>query len=88
MIQDIDRIAGLARPAAARPPLDSRGASRSNFLAFVIGGLVIAVGCLAFMYHDGRQASARDLASTGSIQAERDAPGRGLSLLSAPAARP
>lgn len=71
---------------ADRPPqrtrLDTRGASRSNFLAFVIGGLVMAVASLAFMYHDGRQ-SARDLVTTGSIPAQGDpvTSGRGLGLL-------
>ena len=69
-----------ASPERGRP--DSRGASRSNFLAFVIGGLVIALGSLAFMYHDGKQ-TARELVTTGSIpgQAEQ-APARGFGLLS------
>ena len=82
MSHDLDRAPGPAGPASERPRFDSRGASRSNFLAFIIGGLVIALGSLAFLYHDGRQA-ARDLVTTGSIpaQTERDGAGRGVGFL-------
>jgi cytoskeletal protein RodZ len=40
---------------------DRRG---SNFLAYLIGGLVIAVGLLAFLFYDGR--SGNDPVTTGS----------------------
>ena len=36
----------------------------SNFLAFLIGGLVIAVGLLAFLFYDG--GNSRDVNTTGS----------------------
>ena len=36
----------------------------SNFLAFLIGGLVIAVGLLAFLFYDG--GDSRDVTTTGS----------------------
>ena len=36
----------------------------SNFLAFLIGGLVIAVGLLAFLFYDG--GNTRDVTTTGS----------------------
>ena len=36
----------------------------SNFLAFLIGGLVIAVGLLAFLFYDG--GNSRDVTTTGS----------------------
>ncbi len=41
---------------------DSRGGS--NFLAFLIGGLVIAVGLLAFLFYDGGNSG--DVNTTGS----------------------
>ena len=39
----------------------------SNFLAFLIGGLVIAVGLMAFLFYDGGDMSGRDVTTTGSI---------------------
>ena len=50
--------------------------SGSNWLAFLIGGLVIALGLLAFLFYDGGNTS-RDVSTTGSITTQ-----------SAPAAAP
>ena len=48
---------------------DARVADRdtggSNFLAFLIGGLVIAIGLLAFLFYDGGS-TGRDVSTTGS----------------------
>jgi len=41
-----------------------RDTGSSNFLAFLIGGLVIAIGLLAFLFYDG--GSSRDVNTTGS----------------------
>jgi hypothetical protein len=41
-----------------------RDTGGSNFLAFLIGGLVIAVGLLAFLFYDG--GNSRDVTVTGS----------------------
>src|SRR4051812_23646444 len=56
-----------------------RDTGGSNFLAFLIGGLVIAVGLLAFLFYDG--GNTRDVTTTGSTtpRIERPAsPGLGL----------
>ena len=42
-----------------------RDTGGSNFLAFLIGGLVIAVGLLAFLFYDG--GNTRDVTTTGSL---------------------
>jgi hypothetical protein len=42
-----------------------RDTGGSNFLAFLIGGLVIAVGLLAFLFYDG--GNTRDVTTTGSV---------------------
>jgi hypothetical protein len=42
-----------------------RDAGASNFMAFLIGGLVIAVGLLAFLFYDG--GNTRDVTTTGSV---------------------
>ena len=41
-----------------------RDTGGSNFLAFLIGGLVIAVGLMAFLFYDG--GNSRDVTTTGS----------------------
>jgi hypothetical protein len=41
-----------------------RDTGGSNFLAFLIGGLVIAVGLLAFLFYDG--GNTRDVTTTSS----------------------
>ena len=43
-----------------------RESGGSNFLAFLIGGLVIAIGLLAFLFYDGGSTGGRDVSTTGS----------------------
>ena len=43
-----------------------RESGSSNFLAFLIGGLVIAIGLLAFLFYDGGSTGGRDVSTTGS----------------------
>ena len=38
----------------------------SNFWAFLIGGLVIALGLLAFLFYDGGSTTGRDVSTTSS----------------------
>lgn len=73
MTNQTDRVLGTTGSPARLEgtALDNRGASRSNFLAFVIGGLVIAVGFLTFFYYDGRQAGAGDLVAARSFAGGR-----------------
>lgn len=40
---------------------------RSNFVAFLIGGLVIGVGLIAFLFYDDANISGRDVTTTGSL---------------------
>jgi hypothetical protein len=57
-----------------------RDSGRSNFLAYLIGGLVIAVGLMAFLFYDGGN---QDVSTTGSTRpsvqtpASPSAPGMG-----------
>ena len=44
----------------------------SNSLAYLIGGLVIALGLMAFLFYDGNDRAGTDAATTGSVtQSER-----------------
>lgn len=45
---------------------DETDDGRSNFVAFLLGGVVIAGGLLAFLYYDSDTMSTRDI-TTGSI---------------------
>jgi hypothetical protein len=49
-----------------------RDTGGSNFLAFLIGGLVIAVGLLAFLFYDG--GNTRDVTTTSSTIPRVEAP--------------
>ena len=49
------------------------GRGGSNFLAFLIGGLVIAVGLLAFLFYDG---GSRDVSTTGSTAPRVETPAK------------
>lgn len=40
---------------------------RSNFVAFLLGGVVISGGLLAFLYYDSDNLASRDLMTTGSL---------------------
>jgi hypothetical protein len=48
-----------------------RDSGGSNFLAFLIGGLVIAVGLLAFLFYDGGN---RDVNTTSSTTTQTERP--------------
>ena len=51
-------------------------AGRSNYIAFVLGGLMISVGLLAFVLFDsGAPGIGRDIITTGSIMQSAPAPG-------------
>ena len=47
-------------------PVVDRDTGSSNFMAFLIGGLVIAIGLLAFLFYDGGSSTNRDVSTTGS----------------------
>ena len=60
---------------------EDRAGGRSNFVAFLMGGVLIAGGLLSFLYYDSNTMSTRDI-TTGSIAPlERSAPETGLSGL-------
>jgi hypothetical protein len=69
-----------------RETMADRDSGGSNFLAFLIGGLVIAVGLLAFLFYDG--GGSRDVSTTGSTtpQIERPAAPTGPSSPTSPSA--
>jgi hypothetical protein len=46
----------------------------SNFLAYLIGGIVIAIGLLAFLFYDGGSTTGRDVNTTGSTTPRLEAP--------------
>ena len=66
-----------SKTAAPVPALDSNDrlsegvhepeTERSNFAAFLLGGVVIAGGLMAFLYYDNGQAMRNDDIVTGSI---------------------
>src|SRR3954470_22398062 len=56
--------AGMSNLSDRDEPVYDRDTGGSNFLAFLIGGLVIAVGLLAFLFYDG--GNGRDVSTTGS----------------------
>ena len=58
---------------------DTRG---SNTLAYLIGGLVLALGLLAFLFYDG---SGRDVSTTASTGTQTERPA-GSTAPTAPAA--
>jgi hypothetical protein len=65
-----------------------RESGGSNFLAFLIGGLVIAIGLLAFLFYDGGSTGGRDVSTTGSTTT-RSAPATPAApSLTAPAPAP
>jgi hypothetical protein len=51
--------------------VSGREARGSNTLAYLIGGLVIALGLLAFLFYDGGN---RDVSTTGSTTAPQSQP--------------
>jgi hypothetical protein len=46
----------------------------SNFWAFLIGGLVIALGLLAFLFYDGGSTTGRDVNTTSSTRPRVESP--------------
>jgi hypothetical protein len=46
----------------------------SNFWAFLIGGLVIAMGLLAFLFYDGGSTTGRDVNTTSSTTPRLESP--------------
>jgi hypothetical protein len=58
----------------------------SNFLAFLIGGLVIAVGLLAFLFYDG--GNSRDVSTTGSTTPRIERPASPSTMAPAAPTRP
>jgi hypothetical protein len=46
----------------------------SNFWAFLVGGLVIAIGLLAFLFYDGGSTTGRDVNTTSSTTPRLEAP--------------
>jgi hypothetical protein len=55
---------------------DGYGGDRggSNFWAFLIGGLVIAIGLMAFLFYDGGSTTGRDVNTTSSTTPRLEAP--------------
>lgn len=66
------------------PEVYDREARGSNTLAYLIGGLVIALGLLAFLFYDG---GGRDVSTTGSTtsQPTQSAPANPTAPTPAPA---
>ena len=48
-----------------------RNSGGSNTLAYVIGGLVVALGLLAFLFYDG---GSRDVSTTSSVGTQTERP--------------
>lgn len=53
---------------------DDSDTGRSNFVAFLLGGVVIAGGLLAFLYYDSDNMSTRDITTGSIVSLERSAP--------------
>jgi len=75
--------AGMNNLSDRDEPVYDRDTGGSNFLAFLIGGLVIAVGLLAFLFYDG--GNSRDVSTTGSTTPRIERP---VSPSGAPASSP
>ena len=59
------------------------GTRRSNYLPYLIGGLVIALGLLGFLFYDG--GSVGDVNTTSSTTTTQGAPATGTGTTTAPA---
>jgi len=62
---DLSYRAGDAVTADAA--LSDDDAGHSNYIAYLLGGLMVSVGLLAFVLTDGAPTMSRDVATTGSI---------------------
>lgn len=81
----------LRSDAGLSNDLYERDTGRSNFAAFLLGGVVIAGGLLGFLYYDTDNLSQRDGLTTGSlgqIESPGPAPTLRLGPETAPAAPP
>jgi hypothetical protein len=67
--------------------MTDRDGGGSNFLAFLIGGLVIAIGLLAFLFYDG-STTGRDVNTTSSTTPRLEAPATPSPAAPATPARP
>ena len=65
-----------------------RGTGGSNLWAFLIGGLVIAIGLLAFLFYDGGSTTGQDVNTTSSTTPRIEAPATPTSPSTPPASRP
>ena len=65
-----------------------RGTDQSNFLAFVIGGLVIGVGLLAFLFYDHTNNTGPDVTTTGSTLPRIESPAAPVATPTSPASNP
>ena len=45
-----------------------RDAGHSNYMAFLLGGLMVSIGLLAFTFYDSAPNMSRDVATTGSLK--------------------
>ena len=66
----------------------NRDSGGSNFLAFLIGGIVIAIGLLAFLFYDGGSTGGRDVSTTGSTTTRSAPASPGAGSMTAPAPAP
>jgi hypothetical protein len=57
----------------------------SNFWAFLIGGLVIALGLMAFLFYDGGSTTGRDVSTTSSTTPRVETPATPTPAPTAPA---
>lgn len=76
LVRDMRRVdpvaaTGLRREDRIIEDLHEADTGRSNFVAFLLGGVVIAGGLLAFLYYDTGNLRPADQLTTGSIS--RDA---------------
>ena len=52
----------------------NRDTGGSNFWAFLIGGLVIAIGLMAFLFYDGGATTGQDVSTTSSTTPRVETP--------------
>lgn len=64
--QDTERLDVLPGDRFLLDDQDRR-ADRSNFVAFLLGGVVIAGGLLGFLYFDSNNLTGADISTTGSL---------------------
>ena len=80
-----DLSTGATTTAYDRDSLDSERRGGSNFWAFLIGGLVIALGLMAFLFYDGGSTTGRDVSTTGSTTPRVETPARPSTAPATPA---